>query len=192
MFPINDNASHLTWSDHAWHSIYWNPQLLDRNLLIKSKYNYTVSAGSFTPQHNNLAPTVDHIENWNRICPPRTSNRDQKTNYLINGTNKQGLFVSENKSLTNKTSTYSKPKTNLKFAKIACAKDYAIGVVNKLGQSQLYLISLDDLSIELHPFDLDHYLTTDRLSLNNKKQLAVPLRKGLISSPLQQHLYISL
>ena len=190
-FPANDNASHLNWNDHAWRTIYWDSQPLGHNLLSKSKYNYTVSVSRFTPQENKSQPIIEYIENWKKICPPRASNIDKKIAYSISGINRHGHFTTDNKAHNNIALSSSKTERHLRFETIACAKDYAIGVVNKLGQSQLYLIKLDDLSIESYPFELDHYLTTNRLSLNNKKQLAVPLRKGLyILSPSDPPLHV--
>lgn len=191
-FPSHSNRRQSTWTDKSFRSIYWNPEFTGFNFLMKSHMNFSLTAGTFLPQNGHLQPVATSVEGWKQICPPRVSSQSlksantPKTAERIIGTNQDREFLS-----TNADASQAKILMSLKFENIVCAENYAVGLVNQQGTSKLFLITLDDLSVEPYPFDLDLYLSMSHLALNNKKHLGLSMRKGFyILSPTASPIHV--
>lgn len=179
-----DNTTKLTWSAPAHREVYWRPDLAGHNLLITSQGGHKLYAGSWSPEPTLSPPIMKTLDQWGAICPPRASTdvKGQGIAERLYGLNISGHFTSTTSDI-NDTSALMMNR----FEKIVCASDYAVGLVNAQGQSQLYLINLKDLSVSSYPHDLQVYLPAAHLSLNRHRQLGISSEEGfsVVSPPAQ-------
>ena len=176
-----DNITKITWSTPAHREVHWRPDLAGRNLLVTPQVGHELYVSSWRPDLGFTPPVMKTFTQWKTICPPRASTHVNGKGIAerLYGLNTSGHFTSAKNDI-NDTSVLVMNR----FEKIACAPDYAVGLVNEQGQAQLYLINLNDLSVSSYPHDLEVYLPATHLALNRHRQLGVSSEDGFfIVSP---------